>query len=138
CCGSRRTGLRPAMRWLVPDCTAPPPRGRLDWLTGQSTPLVPLSSRIVTMAEFHLDGQRLAYTVHGEGSRTTVLLPGLLLSQNMQAPLARSLAKRGNRVITLDPLGHGASSRPLDPWRYSISAFAEQTVALLDHLGIDR
>lgn len=90
------------------------------------------------MAEFHLDGQRLAYSVYGEGSRTTVLLPGLLLSQQMQAPLARSLAARGNRVVTLDPLGHGASSRPRDQWRYSISAFAQQTVALLDHLEIDR
>jgi pimeloyl-ACP methyl ester carboxylesterase len=89
------------------------------------------------MAEFHLDGQRLAYTVYGEGSRTTVLLPGLLLSQKMQAPLARRLAARGNRVVTLDPLGHGASSRPRDQWRYSISAFAQQTVALLDHLEID-
>ncbi len=90
------------------------------------------------MAEFHLDGQRLAYTVYGEGSRTTVLLPGLLLSQRMQAPLARRLAARGNRVVTLDPLGHGASSRPRDQWRYSISAFAQQTVALLDHLEIER
>ncbi|MFZ1992499.1 MAG: alpha/beta hydrolase [Solirubrobacteraceae bacterium] len=90
------------------------------------------------MAEFHLDGQRLAYTVYGDGSRTTVLLPGLLLSQTMQAPLAQRLAARGNRVVTLDPLGHGASSRPREQWRYSISAFAQQTVSLLDHLGIDR
>jgi pimeloyl-ACP methyl ester carboxylesterase len=90
------------------------------------------------MAEFHLDGQRLAYTVYGEGSRTVVLLPGLLLSQKMQAPLARELAACGNRVVTLDPLGHGASARPRDQWRYSMSAFAQQTVALLDHLGIDR
>ncbi len=90
------------------------------------------------MAEFHLDGQRLAYTVYGEGARTMVLLPALLLSQTLQAPLARSLAARGNRVVTLDPLGHGASSRPRDQWRYSISAFAEQTLALLDYLEIDR
>lgn len=90
------------------------------------------------MGEFHLGGQRLAYTVYGAGSRTTVLLPGLLLSQTMQAPLARALAARGNRVVTLDPLGHGASSRPRDPWRYSIAAFAEQTVALLDHLQVER
>jgi pimeloyl-ACP methyl ester carboxylesterase len=92
----------------------------------------------MTMAEFHLDGQRLAYTIYGQGPRTTVLLPGLLLSQKMQAPLARRLASRGNRVVTMDPLGHGASSRPRDPWRYSIAAFAEQTVALLDHLAIGR
>ena len=88
------------------------------------------------MAEFRLDGQRLAYTTYGEGPRTTILLPGLLLSQAMQAPLARSLASRGNRVVTFDPLGHGASSRPRDAWRYSITAFAEQTVALMDHLEL--
>ena len=90
------------------------------------------------MAEFRLDGQRLAYTAYGDGRRTTVLLPGLLLSQTMQAPLARSLAARGNRVVTFDPLGHGDSSRPRDPWRYSITAFAEQTLALLDHLELER
>ena len=48
------------------------------------------------------------------------------------------MAARGNRVVTLDPLGHGASSRPRDQWRYSISAFAQQTVALLDHLEVTR
>ncbi len=90
------------------------------------------------MAHFRHDGQRLAYTVHGEGPRVTVLLPGLLLSQKMQTPLARELASRGHRVITLDPLGHGASDRPRDMWRYSMAEFAVQTVALLDHLGLER
>ena len=90
------------------------------------------------MAEFHIDGQRIAYTVYGDGARTTVLLPGLLLSQKMQAPLARQLARRGNRVVTMDPLGHGRSSRPREIWRYSMGAFAEQTIALLDHLELDR
>ena len=90
------------------------------------------------MAHFRLDGQRLAYTVYGEGPRTTVLLPGLLLSQTLQAPLARRLAVRGNQVVTMDPLGHGESSRPQEIWRYSMSSFARQTVALLDHLTVDR
>ena len=89
------------------------------------------------MAHFSYGGQRLAYTVHGEGPRVTVLTPGLLLSQKMQTPLARNLARRGNRVITLDPLGHGASDRPRQMWRYSISEFAKQVVALLDHLELD-
>ncbi len=88
------------------------------------------------MAHFRHDGQRLAYTAYGEGTRPTVLLPGLLLSQEMQAPLARALASRGNRVITMDPLGHGASDRPQEPWRYSMTSFAEQTIALLDHLEV--
>ncbi|HEX8975884.1 MAG TPA: alpha/beta hydrolase [Solirubrobacteraceae bacterium] len=90
------------------------------------------------MAQFLYEGHRLEYTVFGTGERTTVLLPGLLLSQKMQRPLARQLALRGNRVVTLDPLGHGASDRPLEMWHYSMSAFARQTVALLDHLELDR
>jgi pimeloyl-ACP methyl ester carboxylesterase len=90
------------------------------------------------MAHFRYDGQRLAYTVHGEGPRVTVLMPGLLLSQKMQTPLARHLARRANRVVTFDPLGHGDSDRPRDMWRYSMSAFAAQAVALLDHLELEQ
>jgi pimeloyl-ACP methyl ester carboxylesterase len=90
------------------------------------------------MAHFSLDGQRIAYTLHGDGAHTTVLLPGLLLSQKMQTPLARALAAQGNRVVTMDPLGHGSSSRPREAWRYSMASFATQTQALLDHLELDR
>jgi pimeloyl-ACP methyl ester carboxylesterase len=89
------------------------------------------------MPTFTHEGHRLAYTVHGEGPRTCVLLHGLLLSQKMHLPLAKALADRGNRVITLDLLGHGASDRPDDMTQYSMSFFGEQTIALLDHLEID-
>lgn len=88
------------------------------------------------MGHFRYEGHRLAYTIHGRGPRPLVLLPGLLLSQKMQTPLARALAKQGNRVITLDPLGHGDSDRPRQMWRYSMTEFARQTVALLDHLEL--
>ena len=67
-----------------------------------------------------------------------VLLHGLLLNKRMHEPLARELAERGNRVVTLDLLGHGDSDRPRDMWRYSMSLFGEQTIALLDHLGVDQ
>ena len=90
------------------------------------------------MASFRFEGQRLAYGIHGRGPHTTVILPGLLLSQKMQVPLARALAHQGNRVITFDPLGHGRSARPIEPWRYSMGAFAEQTLRLLDHLEVER
>ena len=90
------------------------------------------------MAFFRHDGRRLAYTVYGEGPRVTVLLPGMLLSQRMHVPLATELAERGNRVVTLDLLGHGASDRPQDMRCYTMDRFAEQTVALLDHLEIDQ
>jgi pimeloyl-ACP methyl ester carboxylesterase len=69
------------------------------------------------MPTFSYHGHRLAYTSFGSGRQTVVLLHGLLLSQRMHLPLARDLAERGNRVVTLDLLGHGRSDRPRDMWR---------------------
>jgi pimeloyl-ACP methyl ester carboxylesterase len=56
----------------------------------------------------------------------------------MHRPLAEELAARGNRVITLDLLGHGHSDRPRDMWRYSMIAYGKQVVALMDHLEIEQ
>jgi pimeloyl-ACP methyl ester carboxylesterase len=89
------------------------------------------------MPFFEHDGQRIAYSTFGDGSRTVVLLPGLLLSQRMQEPLAEALAERGNRVVLIDPLGHGRSDRPRDMWRYSMTQFGGQVIGLLDHLGVE-
>ncbi|MGN6869802.1 MAG: alpha/beta fold hydrolase [Solirubrobacteraceae bacterium] len=90
------------------------------------------------MAYFSYEGHKLAYTIHGKGSRTTVLLPGLLLSQKMQTRLATDLASHGNRVVTLDFLGHGDSDRPEEMGHYSMPGFARQAVALLDHLELEQ
>jgi pimeloyl-ACP methyl ester carboxylesterase len=89
------------------------------------------------MPFFRYDGSRLAYTVYGDGPRTCVLVHGLLLSQKMHRPLAQALAERGNRVVTLDLLGHGRSDRPRDMTRYSMPFFGQQMIALLDHLELD-
>ena len=85
--------------------------------------------------ESHVGRDRLEFTEYGSGDAWVVLLPGELLPRRMQQPLARSLAAHGCHVVTLDPLGHGRSDRPADPQAYSVTAFAEQVVALLDHLG---
>ena len=87
---------------------------------------------------FRSRGQRLSYTVHGGGDRVVVLLPGLLLPARMNTPLAEHLAERGHRVVLLDPLGQGDSARPPEMWRYSMQLFAQDTVALLDHLEIEQ
>jgi pimeloyl-ACP methyl ester carboxylesterase len=89
------------------------------------------------MPRFPFEDRELAYTEFGEGARACILIPGLLLGREMHRPLARALADEGNRVITLDLLGHGESDRPRDMWRYSMSFFAEQVVALMDHLELD-
>jgi pimeloyl-ACP methyl ester carboxylesterase len=110
------------------------------------------------MPTFEFEGQRLAYTEYGggpaaltpsggrgrtarsapAGSRPLILVHGLLLSQEMHRPLAEDLAARGNRVITVDLLGHGQSDRPRDMWRYSMRFFGDQIVALMDALEIEQ
>src|SRR5258708_16339933 len=90
------------------------------------------------MPHFAYEGHRLAYTIYGRGDRPMMLLHGQLLSQTMQEALAMSLAEHGQRVITLDLLGHGQSDRPDDMSLYSMGQYAEQVLALLDHLGIDK
>jgi pimeloyl-ACP methyl ester carboxylesterase len=108
------------------------------------------------MPSFVFEGQRLAYSEFGGGpaalaaggvrgrgarsspSRAVILLHGLLLSQEMHKPLAKDLAARGNRAITLDLLGHGKSDRPRDMWRYSMSFYGQQVVGLMDHLEIEQ
>ena len=86
---------------------------------------------------FEHGGRELAYSSYGDGRRVVVLLHGLLFSRYMHDALARALAERGHRVLTLDLLGHGESDRPPDMWRYSMTEFGREVVALLDHLEID-
>jgi pimeloyl-ACP methyl ester carboxylesterase len=87
--------------------------------------------------QFFIGDDRLEYTEFGSGDRWVVLLPGQLMPRTMHKPLARALAAHGNHVVTLDLLGHGRSDRPEDPREYSMTAFGEQVVHLLDHLGAE-
>ncbi len=104
------------------------------------------------------EGQRIAYTEYGGGpaavtssgargrtarsapeqGRPLILVHGLLLAQTMDRPLAQDLAALGNRVVTIDLLGHGESDRPRDMWRYSMRFFANQVLALMDHLELEQ
>jgi pimeloyl-ACP methyl ester carboxylesterase len=110
------------------------------------------------MSSFRFEGQRITYAEYGGGpaavtsagvrgrtaksarasARPLILVHGVLLSQEMNRPLAKDLAARGNRVITIDLLGHGKSDRPRDMWRYSMGIFARQVLGLMDHLEIEQ
>lgn len=90
------------------------------------------------MPTFTHDGHRLAYTQHGPAAGPPVILVhGLLFNQKLMTPLARVLARRGYRSITLDLLGHGRSDRPAAMQAYSMQGFGEQIIGLLDHLEIE-
>src|SRR6476620_12302283 len=80
---------------------------------------------------------RLEFTEYGGGDRWVVLIHGQLMPRRMHQPLARHLAGEGAHVVTVDLLGHGRSDRPDDPLLYSMTAFGEQVIALLDDLGIE-
>jgi pimeloyl-ACP methyl ester carboxylesterase len=86
------------------------------------------------MGEFRYEGHRIEYDSYGEGDRLFVLVHGLLMNRRMFERLAPALARRGNRVVCVDLLGHGRSDRPEDLRLYSMPLFARQVAALLDHL----
>src|SRR3954447_19817768 len=79
---------------------------------------------------------RLEYTEYGAGDHWVVLMHGQLMPRRMHQPLARAMAAEGLHVVTLDLLGHGRSDRPTDPLAYSVASYADQVLALLDHLGV--
>ena len=85
---------------------------------------------------FRYRGHRIAYDVHGEGDRALVLIHGLLMNRRMYDHLAPEMAARGNRVITVDLLGHGESDKPADMRIYAMGSLASQVAALVDHLGL--
>jgi pimeloyl-ACP methyl ester carboxylesterase len=109
------------------------------------------------MPSYPFKGWRIAYTEFGAGlaalnpsgtrgrtarrsqaqRRPLIMIHGVLLAQTMDWPLAEALAARGNRVITIDLLGHGASDRPREPALYTIGSFSQQVEALMDHLELE-
>jgi len=89
------------------------------------------------MPEFEYNGHRISYDDYGAGDRPLVLIHGLLMNRRMYDRLGPEMAKRGNRVIAIDLLGHGRSDRPAEMSQYSMTFFAHQVVALLDHLELD-
>ena len=90
------------------------------------------------MPEFEYDNHRISFDEYGEGDRPLVLIHGLLMNRRMFDRLGPEMAERGNRVITVDLLGHGRSDRPPEMSRYSMTFFARQVEALLDHLDLDQ
>ncbi len=89
------------------------------------------------MPEFDYNGFRISYEEYGAGERPLVLIHGLLMNRRMFDRLGPAMAEHGNRVITVDLLGHGRSDRPAEMSQYSMTFFARQVEALLDHLDLE-
>jgi pimeloyl-ACP methyl ester carboxylesterase len=89
------------------------------------------------MPEFDYNGFRISYDEYGAGERPIVLIHGLLMNRRMFDRLGPAMAARGNRVLAVDLLGHGRSDRPSEMTNYSMTFFARQVEALLDHLDLE-
>jgi pimeloyl-ACP methyl ester carboxylesterase len=95
-------------------------------------------TKLLEKGRFRFGQYELAYEIHGDAGVPCVLLHALLLDSLMNRDLATRFVTEGYRVILLDLLGHGESDKPTDPRELRVDFFAEQTLALLDHLGIEK
>lgn len=77
----------------------------------------------------------MSYDDLGSGS-PVVLIHGFPLNRGMWKPQTEVLTQAGFRVIAPDLRGFGETDAPEGP--YSMSMFADDIIALLDQLGIDR
>lgn len=92
------------------------------------------------MSHFSRDGFSIHYETHGSGL-PVVLLHGICVSfaGNFGAyGWIERLRGQGLRVIGMDFRGHGQSDKPHDSSAYGTTHLADDVIALLDHLGLDR
>ncbi len=84
------------------------------------------------------DGLRIAFQVFGDGPRAVLLLPTWSIVHSDFWRLQVPPLSRRYTVIAFDGRGNGASDRPIDPALYAEAAFADDAVAVLDAVGVDR
>jgi pimeloyl-ACP methyl ester carboxylesterase len=89
-------------------------------------------------SHFDSEGVRIHFTDEGSGT-PLVLLHGFAVNAdlNWRLPGLTEALAREFRVISMDLRGHGLSGKPHDPELYG-DAMAQDVIALLDHLGIEK
>jgi 2-succinyl-6-hydroxy-2,4-cyclohexadiene-1-carboxylate synthase len=82
------------------------------------------------------DGLSLHAAVSGSGAPLTILHGFTGAAQTWES--LRLDFDGDHRVIAVDLPGHGLSSSPADPRRYSLRRFADDLLRVMDNLGIER
>jgi pimeloyl-ACP methyl ester carboxylesterase/predicted glycosyltransferase len=83
------------------------------------------------------DGVEVGYEVFGDGEKTVVFtaIDPIITARAWKAQVPY-LARRA-RVVTIDGRGNGRSGRPTGPDAYADVEFAEDTLAVMDAVGVD-
>jgi pimeloyl-ACP methyl ester carboxylesterase len=84
------------------------------------------------------DGVKVAYEVHGDGETTVLLAPTWPVVPARYWKAQVPYLARHFRVITVDPRGNGRSDRPTTADAYTDLACADDLIAVLDAVGVDR
>jgi pimeloyl-ACP methyl ester carboxylesterase len=117
---------------LVPLAGAAAPAAAEDlWMTLPEEPAMPKASET---GAADVNGIKLYYAVYGSGEPLLMLHGGLGHSDVWGAQIP-AFAKK-YKVIAVDSRGHGRSTRDDQPFGYDL--MADDVVALLDQLGIDK
>jgi 3-oxoadipate enol-lactonase len=86
------------------------------------------------MPTLAINGTTIAYDDYGQGE-PIVFIHGVFVSRHAWYPQINYFAQN-YRVITCDLRGHGESGVTRNP--YSVDLFAQDVIALLDSLGVER
>jgi pimeloyl-ACP methyl ester carboxylesterase len=92
------------------------------------------------MPRFQHGSVEISFLDKGEGA-PIVLIHGFASTKEVNWVLpgwVTALTAAGRRVVALDNRGHGESSKLYEPAAYHTERMAEDVVALMDHLGIER
>jgi pimeloyl-ACP methyl ester carboxylesterase/predicted glycosyltransferase len=85
------------------------------------------------------DGVKVAYEVFGaDHDRTICFGPTNPVLHARAAKMYAPWLSRHYRVITIDPRGNGRSDRPGDPEAYGATLAAQDTLAVLDEVDVER
>jgi pimeloyl-ACP methyl ester carboxylesterase/predicted glycosyltransferase len=84
------------------------------------------------------DGLKVGFEVWGTGGPAVLLAPAWMVSESRMWKAQVPFLARHFRVITVDPRGNGRSDRPQDAAFYREVDIADDLVAAMDEVGVDK